>query len=320
MARSIRAQLRSLLGRDGRVDLATPLILLGSDYARRAIELEPGDYEGWKLLGQLQILRTIPARRVDTPFDPIQDLTPLASVFCLEQAARRNPGDVWTLITLVNAYLQFGMDESAAGAADRLLKCSITPDQARQIAPTMSQIARVQLEMRRKPATRFENMSELSQIVAKLLEIGCVQSAADLLEQGYKRPEERTWETADRMATLRLRSGHPELARQIWEAATNVPRPAVRESRVAATYYVEQDFANARQHYRKALDAEPTLFDALYGLALLEDDAGQAREAFATALKAEKSSASDAGRLSAAAIADLAKPFASPTKSTTARP
>jgi tetratricopeptide (TPR) repeat protein len=78
-----------------------------------------------------------------------------------------------------------------------------------------------------------------------------------------------------------------------------VPQPAVREARIGATYLAENDFESARKHYRLALEAKPDLFEALYSLAVVEADSGDAATAFALARKAAASAPNEASRTAA---------------------
>ena len=117
---------------------------------------------------------------------------------------------------------------------------------------------------------------------------------------------------ADRIATLRLHLGEPARARAAWENAVEVPQSAVREARIGATYLAENDFESARKHYRLALDAKPDLFEALYGLAVLEADAGDAATALALAKKAVAAAPDDASRTAARLLSTRVARFARP--------
>ena len=106
------------------------------------------------------------------------------------------------------------------------------------------------------PATTWRNLSDLDQIVTAQLAAGRAESAAVLLEQAYP-PEQAPWDIVDRIATLRLHLGEPARARELWQKATTVPQPAIRDARIGTTYLVEGDFDAARRHYRQALEAKP---------------------------------------------------------------
>ena len=59
---------------------------------------------------------------------------------------------------------------------------------------------------------------------------GRAATAAEILEAAYP-PERAPWDIVDRIATLQLHLGEPEKARELWQRATAVPSPAVRDAR-----------------------------------------------------------------------------------------
>ena len=115
---------------------------------------------------------------------------------------------------------------------------------------------------------------------------------------------------ADRIATLRLHLGEPARARAVWESAVEVPQPAVRDARIGTTFLAENDFESARKHYRLALEAKPDLFEALYCLAVLEADAGDAVSAFTLAKKATAAASDEPSRTAAKALTSRIARFA----------
>jgi tetratricopeptide (TPR) repeat protein len=87
------------------------------------------------------------------------------------------------------------------------------------------------------------------------------------------------------------------------------PPRALRAARVAATYLVENDFPAARRKYDEALKADPELFEAHYGFAVLEQDAGDARAALASARSALDTAPDDVARSAAGAILTLTRRY-----------
>ena len=166
-----------------------------------------------------------------------------------------------------------------------------------------------------EPPTSWENQSELDQAVTALLAAGRAGSAAALLERAYP-VETRPWEVSDRLGTLWLHLGEPGRARAAWEGALAPPRPALRKARVALTHLVEGSFDAARQAFREAMGADPTLFEAAYGLAVLETDAGRAAEALAAARTAVALAPNDIARSASKTLVDLASPYAGPIPTT----
>ncbi len=201
------------------------------------------------------------------------------------------------------------MTEAAIPVLDRMARLApINQEQASIVRESGEQAARLQAGLGPPPPQRWENLSQLDQIVRSLLLGGRPISALGFLERAYP-SEPRPWEVTNRMATLALHLGEPARARALWEHASAPPRPALRAARVAWTYLVEDDFESARRQYRVALREEPDLFDALYGLALLEQDAGRAGAAVAAARHAVTSAPGDVARSAASAIAAFARPY-----------
>jgi tetratricopeptide (TPR) repeat protein len=298
----------------GRRDRGRPLVLLGLDYARRISQALPESQGGWKLLGKLEMARepidAALAQRFRLPFDPVLDLAVVRATYDLRRAFELGPRDFLTLLLLEGLYEVRGMDEEAVDLLARLGQTvPINPLQAEQIEAARAR--RAQLEPRLGPPapSSWENLSELERSVAALLAHGRARSAAEHLALAYP-AEPRPWEVTDRLATLWLHLGAPERARALWEKALAPPRSAVRSSRVAFAHLVEGSFDTARAGFREALRSEPDQFEAWYGLALLEQDAGRAAEARAAALRAVALAPAPAARAAAESILSLVTPYA----------
>ena len=107
-----------------------------------------------------------------------------------------------------------------------------------------------------------------------------------MLEQAYP-VATRPWQVSDRIATIRLHLGRPDRAYRTWTDARNPPTEAVRNARQAAALLAEGDFESARSAYQAAVRLDPKLFEAHFGLAILEADAGRAGESLASLRAAE---------------------------------
>ncbi len=129
------------------------------------------------------------------------------------------------------------------------------------------------------------------------------------MEAAY-RPDARPWDWTDRLAVLRLHLGEPAKARAAWLAAPPSAPAAPRLARIAATYLVEGDDESSRKFYREAIAADPNSFEAHYGLACLELDAGRATEAAEQGRLAEKAATSDHSKSAARRIVETASPYA----------
>jgi len=295
-------------------DRLRPLVLLGLDHARRAGQADPDSPEPWKLLAEFERFReppgAAPVPRFRLPFNPVFDLSPVRATFSLRRALGANPGDFMALYLAADTFRARGMNEEAAGMLDRL--ATLTPIngfQAEIQKETEGLRASLRGSLGPDPPARWENISQLDRVVSGLLASGRAGTAADYLERAS--PDSvRTWEETDRVATLRLHLGRPAEARALWRGVASPPRPAVRQARVAVTELVEGDFEAARVGFRAALAADPDLFEAWYGLAVLEQDAGRAADALAAARKAVTLAPNDVARSAAQGVVAAVTPYA----------
>jgi tetratricopeptide (TPR) repeat protein len=296
-------------------DRTRPMVLLGLDYGRRLLQADPLGGDGWKILGQVEFLRESPVgepiARFRMPFDPVFDLSPARATYAMRRALEVAPDDFSTLILLSTAFESRGMTEAALPWLDRLV--SLRPINEHQVAEQVKAEAKravFRAGLGPVPPRSWKNLSELDQIVSGLLNAGRAQSAAEVLERAYPN-EPRPWDVTDRLATLFLHLGEPAHARSFWAKAVTPPHPAVRAARIALTHLVEGSFDAARNAYCDALALDPALFEAHYGLAVLEQDAGRAAEALASARQAAANAPNEVARNAAKAIAAFVSPYAS---------
>jgi tetratricopeptide (TPR) repeat protein len=294
-------------------ELASPLVWLGLDDARRVLSEVPDSFEGWKYLGQIELLREPPVQpspRFRASFDPVFDLSLVRATYALRRALDRAPRDFAALLSMRIAYDFRLMHEAALPIVDRMAALHTTNlHQSDEQAKAQMTRADYVAKLGSPPATTWRNLSELDQIVTAKLAAGRAESAAVLLERAY--PVDRApWAVVDRIATLRLHLGEPAKARDLWQNVTSVPRPSVRKARIGTTYLVEGDYAAARQSYQQAIAAQPDLFEPRYCLSVLEQDAGDALAAYEQARKATKLAGDDTARSAARAIATRVERFA----------
>jgi tetratricopeptide (TPR) repeat protein len=299
-----------------RPDRARSLVLLGLDLGRRLLQADPTGADGWKTLGQVEFLREPavgpPIARFQKPFDPVFDLSPARASYAMHRALEVAPDDFTTLLLGGISFESRMMNEAAIPLLDRLIGLRpINPHQVKQQVEAQAKRSVLRAAIGPEPPRSWENLSDLDRSVTGLLSSGRVRSAAEMLAHAYPK-ETRPWEVTDRLATLYLHLGEPARARSFLETAIAPPRPAVRAARMAVTYLVEGSFDDARRSYRDALALEPTLFEAHYGLAVLEQDAGRAAEALPSAAAAVEHAPNDVARASARAIATFVEPYARP--------
>jgi tetratricopeptide (TPR) repeat protein len=286
-------------------ELARPLVWLGLDDARRILRQAPDSFDGWKFLGQIELSRDPPVQpspRIRKSFDPVFDLSLVRATYALRRALDLAPSDFSALLSMQLAYDFRLMHEAALPILQRIAALPTTNlHQSGEQAKAATARAGYLKKLGSPPATSWENLSELDRIVTAQLASGRAASAAELLEKAYPAVQ-APWEIIDRVATLRLHLGEPARARELWQTAASVPRPAVREARIGTTYLVEGDFDAARRRYQQAIAAQGDLFEPRYCLAVLEQDAGDALAAYEQARKAIGLAADDTARSAARGV------------------
>ncbi len=85
---------------------------------------------------------------------------------------------------------------------------------------------------------------------------------------------------------------------------------ASRLARVGFTHLVEESFDAARTAFIEALRLDPASFEAAYGLAVTQMDAGRALEAADAARAAARNAATDHARSASRAILNTVSPYA----------
>jgi tetratricopeptide (TPR) repeat protein len=289
---------------------------LGLDDARAILRRVPDSFDAWKLLGQIELFRELvpdnASPRFRAPFDPVVDLSMVRATYALRKAAELGPGDFSTLLSLRMAYDTRLMYEAAVPVLERFIALpSINPHQFAEQAKGKSTRNEYLRKLGPPAATSWRNLSELDQIVTAQLAVGRALGAVELLEQAYP-PEKASWEISDKIATIRLHLGEPARARALWEKGVSPTQPAILDARIGTTYLVEGDFDAARRHYQQALTTNPALFEALFCLAVLEQDAGNARPAYALAQKAMTAAPDDLSRSAARDVAAAVARFGRP--------
>jgi tetratricopeptide (TPR) repeat protein len=295
-------------------NLSRPLVLLGLDYARRIQRTDPESVEGWKLMGGLESAResasAAPIPRFRLPIDPVFDLASLRATYALRRALDLAPKDYVALMLLGDLYHQRGMDEAEAALTARLIALRpINQHQAHGQQKMRENLDVVRGRLGPEPSRSWENQTELDRLVSALLASGRAQTAVELLDRAYP-DESRPWDVADRMATLRLHLGQPAQARSLWVKASAPKRPELRAARIALCDQVEGNFEAARRSYAEALSVAPELFEAHYGLAVLEQDDGRASAALAEARRAADLAPNAVARAAANAIIATVEPYA----------
>lgn len=291
-----------------------PLLLLAMDRARRVMRADPNGLDGWKYLGLCEFFRDVrggePVPRFRAAFDPVFDLSAARCTYALQRALVAKPNDFLTLMMLDESFGARGMSEASIPILERISRLApINRMQALTQGKSLDKLAALRREEGAAPPAKWSNLNELTAIVNDLLAQGRAESAAEYLERAGASGA-RSWDDANRIATLWLHLGEPARARSAWQKSVNAPRPGLRAARVAVTYLVEQAFEPAREAFHAAIAADPDLFEAHYGLAVLEQDAGRAADALIAARQAVKLAPNDTSRSQAQAVVTTVTPYA----------
>ena len=314
MAKALRGVGTSVRLAPGGDQLGRAMIWLALDYARRLREVTPSSLEGFKQAGILHFLRdplpgpkAIPRFRL--PFDPTIDLPLVQSAHFLTRSLALDPDDGVSLYYLALLDSMRGMDEAALPLLERYaLQPNLNLHQQGEKSRSADQAAEIRLRLGPAPTTKWANLSELEQVVDRLLETGRAATAADVIEAAH-RSVARPWFWADRLATIRLHLGQPDRARAIWRAALDPPSVALQQARVAVTHLAEENFELARDGFLEAIASDPQLFEADFGLARVEQASGHAKQALAAAKRAATNAPNDRSRTLAQAIIDQVAPY-----------
>ena len=121
----------------------------------------------------------------------------------------------------------------------------------------------------------------LARMVDELLEQGQPEAAVRLFTETQGRGIAADWPTSDRVATTLLHLGRPAEASQVWEHAAAPLSPSQRHVRIATALLAALDFPAAERGYRAALELDPTLGEAWFGLAWLHTQRGDSAQALA---------------------------------------
>ena len=270
-----------------RVDLARPMIWLGLDYARRVVQTAPDSLEGWKSIGLIEMFRdplAQPAPRYRLPFDPIFDLSP--DPRDLRASARGRDRPARLLDTARPPELLPGANAPRTARAGARYDRLADADQHRPGTTASPRRGPAQPRSSRALGAGGDDLAEPRRARPD------GRGSTFTRPRGVGRRTSRTrlcagqapWETVERLANLYLHLGEPGRARATLTQATAAPRPAVRDARLAVCDLAEGRFAEARRLYQKAIEREPELFEARYGLAVLEQDDGRAGAAYEQAL------------------------------------
>jgi tetratricopeptide (TPR) repeat protein len=250
-----------------------PILLQASARARAAIAVRPENAKGWLALacGLLFTPESVTSRAAgpaDT-WDPATSLATVQAIYALRRSIALEPvadGPLGATLTLISLFRARGMID----AAERVREPSTRPASSARFLgarsatgapsslPPEADLTEIQL--------RFDDLIRRDRTLA----------AVALARQVERSARALPWTLADRVAIAHLYLGEPAEAIQFWNRAEAPPSPALRLVRIAQAEMAITDFTAARNNLHKALTLDARLGEALFALALLELQAGDA--------------------------------------------
>ena len=234
---------------------------------RQAIASDGTSSSTWALLGMscwnmIADLRVPPPGPAE-PWEIARGILPAQASYCFRRALALDPSDQNARVSLLRSLEMRGMAEPALGLIE------------------LESLPREGVTDRVRPGAEIADRGGLARRIAELLQAGRFEAVYACYADAEARGIKADWATGDRVGTTLLQLGEPAAARRIWERAAGAPSPALRLSRIATAALASQDFQAAKVGYESALELDPGLGEAWFGLALLHTQRGDAKEASA---------------------------------------
>jgi hypothetical protein len=252
-----------------------PILLHSLDRGSIALAQEPARHAVWTLLGNtywnLVPNLSKPPSGPSDEWDPTSGLLWAQSTYCFRRALELAPQDSTTRRYLIDSFGVRKMADSQIAAGERLSQSGSTIGRFHNATqPTSGQTA----------ATQSSPLPAINFFLSQLRPEAAVQT----WEQAGARP---TWQIAERIGGAYMHLGRPAAARELWRQALDPPSEALRQCRIADTYWIEGDIVTASKLYKEALAADPHQGDGLWALAMLYTQLGQAQPALEACRRAQ---------------------------------
>jgi hypothetical protein len=266
------------------------LMLMASDRLRQAIAANAASRGSppaaglWSLLGTGSAAMvpdlTVRSHGPGQPWDPAVGLLPAQSAYCYRRALELVPSEVGALIGLHDAFKVRRMHDAQSSMRELMRRAW---PEGRGPQSNEASLADERPNPADPPVPAADDGQSLVRALATLLEEGRPEAAVRLYFQSEARSIKPPWAASDRAAVALLYLGNPRAAREIWVNAVEPPSPALKLTRVATADLAALNYDSALQGYQAALDQDPMLGEARFGLTLLYTQLGQAAPALATA-------------------------------------
>jgi tetratricopeptide (TPR) repeat protein len=293
------------------------LMLLASDRLRQAIKANAGTRGSpppaglWSLLGTASANMvpdlTVRPHGPEEPWDPARGLLAAQAAHCDRQALESVSTEVGALIGLHDAFKARRM-EDAQRSMVALMRRAWPAGSGLETRDTT--VVPQRLESADPPAPAADDRQGLERAVVTLLEQGRPEAAVRFFDQAVARSINPPWVACDRAAGALMYLGYPRAARATWTRAVESPARALRLTRIATADLAALDYESALRGYRAALDDDPRLGEALFGLALLHTQLGQGAPALAAARQGMSCRLTEAQKSFLIAIEAFVTPYA----------
>ncbi len=253
----------------------------------------------WNMVPDLSIAPPGPAE----PWDPARGLLPAQAAYCFRRALELNPAEAGALVSLYDLFKARGMHDARQTIVELMLHLRRSGFAGSGTVPETAVAADL-------PLPSWHGDEEFAQAIAALLGQGRPEAAVRLFQSALNSEIEPVWPAFDRVATALLHLGRPAEARSLWERAQDPPSAALRQARIAACALAALDFETAVAEFHRALDLEPGLAEAWFGLALLHTQRGDAALALAAARTGASLNQTPAQKAFLSAVDELVSSYA----------
>jgi tetratricopeptide (TPR) repeat protein len=252
-----------------------PLLLHAHDRACLALEENKQRADVWIVLGNTYRDLNPNAATVyvasGAEWQSERDLGWAQATYCFRQAVELQPDNATAWRYLAMVYSRRRLIEAELAASEQWLRLDRkVPEAQRDRVKAMRRTFTAQ--------TPHVDMQEpVLDAVSRLALAGRPISALERIEAAGQ--SSWPWPFAERVAALYMHLGRPAEARRVWREARDCPSPALRDCRLAISYWVELDFKSAMRCYLDAKEKEANLSEIWWGLARLHTQLGDAKAA-----------------------------------------
>jgi tetratricopeptide (TPR) repeat protein len=250
---------------------------------------------------------TVRAPGPQQPWDPAAGLLPAQAAYCYRRTLESVPSEVGALIGLHDAFKARRMDD-AQRSVIALIRSAWPVGRGLQNKDAAGE--QQLLDPPLPPIPAAADRQGLVRALSALLEGGRPEAAVRLFNQAEARPIKPDWPASDRVAVAQLYLGYPLSARAIWTRAAQPPSRALQRARIATADLAALDYESALAGYRAALENDPALGEAWFGLAMVHTQLGQAAPALSAARQGLNRELTEAQKSFLTGIAGYVEPYA----------